>query len=98
MNILKKLQSATPSSGNKPYHGFGKLAIGCHKILCFRIVKNKFKKDESDGKSLLVELDNEVLFLPQYFLKTINGEDVNELNTCGESMYLYFGGRIENKK
>lgn len=96
MNALRKLKDVQP---NKPYHGFARLEEGHHKIVSFRIVKNKFgKKAEGSGKSVLVELSEEVLFLPQYFGQKIGEDDVRELNTSidkGESIYLFFGGRAD---
>lgn len=96
MNVLKKLGDVTP---NKPYFGFVKLSVGYQKIVCFRFVKNKFgKKNDGSSKSILVELNNEVLFLPQYFNHKINESDLNELNSCIEkkiNVYIYFGGRNE---
>lgn len=80
---------------SKPYHGFAKLEIGYHQIVCFRNVKNKFgKKGDGSEKSILVELNDEVLFLPQYFLQKINEEDVISLNSTiesNENVHLYFG-------
>lgn len=100
MNALAKLQNIKPC---KPYHGFGKLKIGYHQIIFFRTVKNKFgKKNDGNGKSILVELEDEVLFLPQYFFQQINEEDIQELNTTIEKeekkIYLYFGGKISESK
>lgn len=95
MNALKKLQHLNP---NKPYHGFAKLAIGYHEIRCFRSVKNKFGKKGTSGKSILVELADQILFLPQYFWQKLNENDLQELNTSieeGEYIYLYFGGKQE---
>lgn len=96
MNALKKLKEMQP---NKPYLGFPKLEVGYHKILTFRIVKNKFgKKADGSSKSILLELTKEVLFLPQYFLQKITEEDIRELNAGiekGEVIYLFFGGRNE---
>lgn len=91
MNALKKMQEASPS---KEYRGFNKLKIGYHQINCFRIVKTKF------GKTILVELDNEVLFLPPYFVENMGEEDIAELNLTinDENIYLYFGGRREQSR
>lgn len=94
MDVLKKLSEVKP---NKPYHGFAKLDIGYHQIHCFRSVKNKFrKKNDGPVKSILIELEDEVLFLPQYFCEKINEDNIRELNSCiegGENIYLYFGGK-----
>lgn len=99
MNALRKLREVQP---NKPYHGFARLNEGYHKVASFRIVKNKFgKKADGSGKSILVELADEVLFLPQYFLQTINEDDVKELNAAigsGNTIYLFFGGRIDQNR
>lgn len=94
MDILKKLEEIQP---NKPYFGFTKLSIGFHQIECFRVVKNKFgKKNEGPKKSILIELNEEVLFLPQYFWDKLAEDDIKSLNASiedGEHVYLYFGGR-----
>lgn len=74
MNALEKLKEVQL---NKPYHGFARLSVGYHKILSFRIVKNKFgKKGDGSGKSIWLELSDEVLLLPQYFLQKVSEEDV----------------------
>lgn len=98
MNILKKLQEV---SAAKPYRGFSKLAIGYHEIVGIRTVKSKFSKSDSDeaGKSILVELKNEILFLPQYFSSCLDEKDMDELSSSKvEDMYLYFGGRRNQSK
>lgn len=96
MNALKKLREVQP---NKPYHGFAKLDNGFFRIHSFKIVNNKFgKKKDGSGRSILVELKEEVLFLPQYFLQKLTPDDITELNTSiddGEEIWLYFGGRHE---
>lgn len=99
MNALQKIQQLKP---NKPYCGFAKLAIGFYEILNFRYVKNKYgKKGEGSGKSILIELDDQVLFLPQYFNQKLDEEDLRELNSTiddGEKMYLSFGGKHEHSR
>lgn len=100
MEVLKKLEELVP---NKPYLGFAKLSPGYHKILCFRSVKNKYgKKGDGSKNSILIELDDQVLFLPQYFNQKITGEDdIRRLNTAiekNETIYVYFGGRDEKTK
>lgn len=99
MNALKKLEDLNP---NKHYLGFTKLLIGFHNVLCFRVVKNKFgKKTDGSNKSILVELKNEVLFLPQYFWNKLNEDDIRELNSgieVNNKVYLYFGGKHEESK
>lgn len=99
MDILKKLQAARP---NKPYRGFGKLSNGYHEIKDFRIVKNKFaKKNDTNTKSILIELSDEVLFLPHHFAKLLNEDAVQQLNSTinkGEPVYIYFGGKAQKSK
>lgn len=99
MNALKKLQNVTP---DKPYNGFAKLSKGIHQVMGFRFVKNKFgKKGDGSNKSILVELEDQVLFLPQYLSKKLNEEELNDLNSCIEkhmNFYLFFGGKSETNK
>lgn len=53
--------------------------------MCFRAVKNKFgKKRDGSQKSILIELNDQVLFLPQYFSQKINDEDIRQLNAAIE--------------
>lgn len=96
MEVLKKLANVKP---NKPYNGFGKLSIGFHQIESFRVTKNKFgKKGEGNSKSILIELSDEVLFLPQYFWNKLTEDDIKTLNSSIEAndrVYLYFGGKHE---
>lgn len=99
MDILKKLENIKP---NKPYRGFAKLSVGYHEILLFRIVKNKYgKKNDVSAKTILIELADEVLFLPQHFLKFFNEDGIERLNAAienGEPVYVYFGGKEKESK
>lgn len=99
MNALKKLQDVKP---NKSYNGFAKLSLGFHLIEGFRFVKNKFgKKGDGTNKSILVELKDEVLFLPQYFCQKLESADLHDLNSSiedDEKIYLYFNGKNEESK
>lgn len=86
------------SDENKPYRGFSKLAVGYHEIVNFRTVKNRFAKKGDCVKTISVELEIEVVFLPSYFWQKINEKDMVELNTMinsGSKIYLYFGGKQE---
>lgn len=96
MSALKKLQMI----GSKPYLGYVKLSIGFHEIISFRLVKNKFAPagDHENKKSILVELKEEIVFLPQYFKDCLGEEDINDLNSANETQYLYFGGKREGNK
>lgn len=98
MSAIAKLRSIGGSS--KSYNGFTRLSIGYHKIESFRLVKNKHAKKNSDDnqKSILVELEKEVLFLPQYFMNVLDQDDLSNLNSADEINYLYFGGKRENNK
>lgn len=95
MSALQKIKSI----GNKPYNGFSKLPHGYHKIVGFKLTKNKYAADDDQGnkKSILVELKNEILFLPQYFTESISEDDINDINSSNEILYLYFGGKREGK-
>lgn len=96
MNVLKKLDEVRCG---KPYHGFGKLAVGFYQIECFRMVKNKFvKKGETNKKSILIELADQILFLPQYFSQKLKESDINELNDSDDEIYLHFGGQLVGTK
>lgn len=99
MSAIAKIQMIGVS---KPYYGFATLSIGYHEIVRFRLVKNKFvKKDASESeqkKSILLELKDEVVFLPQYFMDNLSEDDIINLNSAEERMYLYFGGRREGSK
>lgn len=98
-SALAKLEKAGSGGGpSKPYYGFGKLSIGYYEIESFRLVRNKFKNDGLRGKTILVELKNQVIFLPEYFMEEFSEDDVLELNRDGQKKFLYFGGRRENSK
>lgn len=94
--LLKKL--------NKPYFGFGKLAIGNHKIEGFKVVKNKYAKKnkvDNNSTSIMVELYEEILYLPPYFRTKLSDADVDDLNKCiseNENVYLHFGGKQKDSK
>lgn len=74
-------------------NGICHLAMGYHEIFGFRVVKNKFDEDNPDetkSKKIIVELQNEIVFLPQYFLQHFNKQDIEALDFCGaENMYLF---------
>lgn len=102
MSSAFKILSSIGST-SKPYHGFSKLNHGYYEIEKFRFVKNKLYKPNVENprlkRVLLVELKEEVLFLPEYFAANFNDDDakVEELNTDGIKKYLYFGGKRPNK-
>lgn len=89
MNVLKKLNQ---SISDKPYHGFPKLELGYHKIVCFRKSKGKY------GESVIAELQHEVIYLPQYIVEQLDSDDIEQLNKFQETLYLFFGGRHKIKK
>lgn len=92
----------------KPYKGFKSLARGKHRIFLFKLVENNFNKNkkfksnknkrEADpdvsNYSILVELEKEVLFLPQHIGKKFKDdpEVVKAINESGIAYYLHFGG------
>lgn len=107
MSALELLNSSNIEEG-KPYYGFSKLAIGNHEIIKFRVVKNK-QYIASNAKTglkhaILVELKDQVLFLPPHFSRKFIGEDgdvctakVDELNADTDKTFLYFGGARANR-
>lgn len=93
----------------KPYLGFSKLRHGHHEIEKFRLVKNKMyvpaeqlKPDEQPKlpRVLMVELKDQVLFMPEYITKAMGADDekVAELNNDGVKKFLYFGGKRDNAR
>lgn len=88
---------------SKPYHGFKELSRGKHRILKFKLVRNKFAKEAaSEGEattssqwSIMVELEDQVLFLPQHLARKFNNspDTVRQINESGITFYLYFGGK-----
>lgn len=96
MDVLEQLDNV------KPYNGFVKLAIGYHSIERFRDVKNRFVKNEGvPGRTILVELKNEVVFLPQYWSEKIALLGIDKLNEQLENkreIFLYFGGKYGDTK
>lgn len=89
---------------SKPYHGFANLNVGYYEIEKFRLVKNKLYNPNVENprlkRVLLVELKEEVLFLPEYFAVNFNDDDakVEELNNDGIKKYLYFNGKRPKNK
>lgn len=96
MNALQKLQHSFALK-TKPYYGFSKLPLGYHEIICFHSVKNKFAKKDECKKTVLIELKDQVVYLPKYFAEDITEDDVTILNSDGEIKYLYLGGKRENR-
>lgn len=90
MEVLKKLNQA--ADGSKPYHGLPKLALGYHEIERFRETHGKF------GRSVITELKNEIIFLPNYLGEKLEERDIEKLNLCEESIYLFFGGKHKKNK
>lgn len=86
---------------SKPYHGFKNLAHGKYKIVRFKLVNNKYPRDDDASGStnpsvaVMVELENEVLFLPQHLARKFNSNPdiVRQINDSGITFYLYFGGK-----
>lgn len=83
MNVLKKLNQ---TDSDKPYNGLSKLSLGYHKIVNFRESNGRY------GRSVIVELKNEIIFLPKYLSEKLDEKDVDELNSSEEQMFLFFGG------
>lgn len=88
------------SSEGKPYHGYSQLPMGNHEIFAFRLVRNKLYRENDIGslkRVLLVELKDQILYLPNHFAAKFKDDDsrVNELNTDGIKKFLFFGGKRE---
>lgn len=101
MSALSLLQ-ACQDSEQKPYKGFSQLPIGNHEIVKFRFVANEMynkKKENSLKRVILIELADEVLFLPEYFAVGLNDDSskIDELNKDGIKKFLCFGGKRANK-
>lgn len=109
LNLLRSYGQTEPKPTNnkpdlKPYIGFSKLKQGHYKIEKFRLVANKCyneKVEKSMKRVLLIELKDQVLFLPGYFAEKFQGENddqkVNLLNEDGVKKYIFFGGKRANK-
>lgn len=89
MDVLKKLNNL---EADKPYHGLPKLSRGYHEIILFRTSHGKY------GRSVIAELQREIIFLPQYLAGKLDEDDIEELNTCVEPLYLFFGGKNKINK
>lgn len=85
---------------NKPYYGFKQLAEGYHEIVAFKLVKNKYHKTErgAESRALMVELVDQVLFLPQWMSRDFikHPKKVDKLNNDGK-MLLCFNGMHPEK-
>lgn len=99
ISALNLIQSANLEA--KPYKGFKELPHGHHEIVRFRLVKNKMLEEFGEKAAklprvLLVELSDQVLFLPEHFAIPFHNDDakVEELNNDGVTKYLFFGGVI----
>lgn len=46
----------------------------------------------------MAELQNEVVYLPQYFSENISEEDIENLNGYDSEVYLYFAGQNDKTK
>lgn len=98
LNILKSF-----GMESKPYNGFTHLPHGHYEIVMFKLVQNKMynpKSEKSFKRILMVELKDQVLFLPGYFAANFQfGGDkkVAELNSDGIKKFLYFGGKRSNR-
>lgn len=90
MNVLKKLKQSSESS--KPYFGLAKLSHGYHKVFNFRECHGKY------GRGIITELEKEIIFLPQYLTEKITEQDVIDLNSSNEALYIFFGGQHKKKK
>lgn len=91
------------SKTEKPYYGFKKLPLGNYEIKSLRLVRNKHYKKTKEGslkQTIIAELEDQVLFLPEYFAKHMqNREDmIEEFNNSGVKNFLVFGGKREKSE
>lgn len=100
MSSLSILKSAKREE-KKPYLGFSQLELGNHLVVKFSLAKNSLYKKGSGKPKLvmMVELRNQVLFLPDYYAEKFdcNEEKVSALNEDGIEKYLQFGGSRSDK-
>lgn len=79
MNVLKRLSQKV---SDKPYHGFTKLPLRYHEIVCFR------ESEEKYGQNLIAELKHELIYLPQYIVEKLDNNDIDQLNQCEETCFF----------
>lgn len=102
-NVNVSTMSLFSTVNQKPYLGFSNLPKGFHEIQHFRLVKNNYYNPDCEKLSLkrvlLVELKDQVLFLPEYFAIKFNDDDnlVNALNNDGIKKFLFFNGKKPGK-
>lgn len=97
MDLLRK----KVYNDSKPYHGFKNLLIGNYKIVRFRMVMNRYYRPGSENpglkKTLLVELEDQILFLPEYITAKFSGnkEEILQLNEDNKDkkLFLCFNGK-----
>lgn len=100
-NLFKFNTKPDTIANSKPYRGFAKLKQGDYPIAKFKLVRNKYYDAEnvnSVKRILLVELDDQVLFLPQIFASNFGDNDalIKTLNADEKKRFLCFGGAGEN--
>lgn len=86
---------------SKPYYGFADLQVGNYEIISFKFVQNKWydsEKKNSLKRILMVELSDQVLFLPAIFAKNFNDDDavLEAVNNDKIKRFLCYRGK--NKK
>lgn len=86
-----------PFQAEKPYLGFKRLQIGDYEIFEFRFVKNRYALTQPDAppRTVLVELADQVLFLPDYLSHRLKDNDaiIDRLNSDDVKRFLCFGGK-----
>lgn len=81
----------------KPCNSIKNLVEGSYEIIKFRLVCNNFyspDRENSPRRVILVELQNQVTFLPQYMATNFRDDDqlVDELNNDGKKRFLCIDG------
>lgn len=101
--LLLLNEEEPPQGNNKPYIGFSKLPVGYHECVAFRLVTNKYFRPDAKNpglkQSLLVELKEQVLFMPTYISKKFvdNEQNFDALVNDASKKFLFFGGANPNK-
>lgn len=86
-----------PFEEPKPYYGFTNLEIGNYEIFDFKFVKNRFAVNDPNvpPRIVLVELADQVLFLPTYITIKFDDDDtlLEAINNDGIRRFLCFKGK-----
>ena len=87
----------SPFECSKPNTGFSQLEIGDHEILKFYFVRNRWYDGlpGSVRRILMIELQDQVLFLPANYAKKFNDSDkmLQAVNDDSTKRFIRFAGK-----